>query len=382
MNINFRSLFLSKVVSSFTIITLLFLLVGPEFANAASLTAISDTMSREKASTNSSHTIKFTSTSAIGVAGTIAVALPSGFNTTGLVITDLQICHGASTGLEHGAGAACTSNDETISASNGAATQWGAVISGTTTVTFTAPSGTFTNTISAGHKVTIIIAATHIVNPTLSSQVVTITTTSDTGNFSVSIIDDDQVNISATVNSSITFDLDTYNTSTTSTETGTPYLVGLGTLTTAGASGTTEGGGATPNGIWFDLDSNASGGVVVSVLSANGALKSTSTPADTIPSASAAMTATVANYGICANRNAATAGTLTKVAPFASTCGTTPGSNTVGAVTTSPQAIYNTGSAPIAGGRGEIMVDAENSLATIAHSDYSDTLTLIATGTF
>lgn len=182
---------------------------------------------------------------------------------------------------------------------------------------------------------------------------------------------------------SITFDLDTYNTSTTSTEVAAPYSVALGTLSTASVTGTTEGGSTTPNGIWFDLDTNATGGAVVTVTSTNAALKSTSTPGDTIPSASAAMAAGTANYGICANRNAVTgSGTLTKVAPFASTCGTTPSSNTVGAVTTSAQTIYNTSSAPISGGRGEIMVDAAISTATVAHADYTDTLTLLATSTF
>ncbi|MCX6755693.1 MAG: hypothetical protein NT068_04140 [Candidatus Nomurabacteria bacterium] len=380
-------LFKSKFVSSLLILSVVVFSSGIIYiqsVNAAALTAISDTMSREKASTFSSHRIKFTSTSAIGVANTIAVAFPAGFTTTGLVITDLQICHGATTGLEHGSGASCTSNDETIAAGNGAATQWGAVVSGSTTITFTAPSGSFTNSISAGHIVTIIIAATHMQNPTLSTPTITITTTSDTGSFVVAVVDEDQVTVTATVSETLTFDLDTYNTSTTSTETGGPYSVALGTLTTSAVTGTTEGGASTPNGIWFDLSTNAGGGAVVSVLSLNGAngLVSTSTVGDKIVSATGAMVAGTANYGICANRNAATTGTLAKVAPFDSTCGTTPSSNTVGGLTTSAQPIYNTAGAPISAGRGEIMVDAAISGVTPAHTDYTDTLTLIATATF
>lgn len=181
---------------------------------------------------------------------------------------------------------------------------------------------------------------------------------------------------------SITFDLDTYNTSTTTTETSTPYSVALGTLTTGAVSGTTEGGGGSPNGIWFDLTANGPGGAIVSVISSGGALKSTSVPSNTIPSASAAMAAGTANYGICANRNTSGTGTLTKVAPFNSTCGTTPSSNTVGAVTTSLQTVYNTGGAAIIDGRGEIMVDAAISNVTASHNDYADTLTFIATSTF
>lgn len=378
-----RSMF-AKVVSAINIIAIVLLMSPFHYATAASLTAISDTMSREKASTASTHKIVFTSTSAIAAGNTIAVAFPSGFTTTGLVITDLQICHGVSTGLEHGTaavtGTSCTATDETIAASNGASTIWGAVISGTTTITLTAPSGTFTNTISAGHKVTIFITATHMVNPTVSTPTVTITTTSDSGSYVVPIADDDQVNVSATVGSTISFDLDTYATATTSTETATPYTVALGALTTAAASGSNE---SSVNAIWFDLNTNASGGATVSVLSANGALKSTSTPADTIPSATATMTAGTANYGLCEKRNDKTSGTFNKVSPFdGATCSTTPTGNTVGAVTTTAQTMYNTAGAPIVGARAEIMVNAENSTSTQAHSDYADTLTFIATATF
>ncbi|MDE2399715.1 MAG: hypothetical protein KGL67_01750 [Patescibacteria group bacterium] len=181
---------------------------------------------------------------------------------------------------------------------------------------------------------------------------------------------------------SITFDIDTYNTSTTTTTTVAPYSVSLGTLSPAAVTGTTEGGGGTPNGIWFSLDANGAGGAIVTVVSSGGALKSTSVPGDTIPSATAAMSAGTANYGICANRNATTTGVLNKVSPFASTCGTTPSSNSVGAVTTSAQTIYNTGGAAVTGGRGEIMVDAAISNTTPAHTDYGDTLTFIATSTF
>ena len=88
------------------------------------------------------------------------------------------------------------------------------------------------------------------------------------------------------------------------------------------------------------------------------------------------------NYGICANRAAQTTGTLTKASPFNGTCTTTPAGNAIPQLTTSTQTIYNTASAPISGGRGEIMVDAAISTATVAHADYTDTLTFIALGTF
>ena len=186
----------------------------------------------------------------------------------------------------------------------------------------------------------------------------------------------------ATVSQVITFDLDTYATSATNTKTSAPYSVNLGTLTTAAASNSDEGG--TINAIWFDLTTNAGGGAIVSVSSANGALKSTSTPADTIPSLAGinTMTAGTANYGLCDKRNDVNgSGTFNKVSPFNGTC-TTGHTNAVGAVTTSPQTIYNTGNAPLYSGRAEIMVNAEDNSTTKAHNDYSDTLNFIATSTF
>jgi hypothetical protein len=371
--------FYLKFLSTFTVVALLLFVVGPQLIYAAGLTAISDTMSREKASTASTHVIKFTSTSAIGTGNTIAIAFPSGFTTTSLAITELQICHGTN-GTEFGTpvvagGTACGAQPETISTTAGN-NVWGVVISGTTTITFTAPS-TFTNTISAGQKVTITIVATHMINPTASTPSVTITTTSDTGSFSVPIIADDSVPVTATVNQTVTFSLNV-----ALTNTGGVQAVALGTLTTAAASGSSDAGG-TIYPIWTNIGTNASGGAVVTVVSANGALKSTAVSGDTIPSATATMTAGTANYGICIKSVSQTSGaTLTKGANFnGATCTNTANGNTVGAVTTSAQSLL-TAATPINAGVGEIMVDAENSAITPAHSDYGDTLTFIATGTF
>ena len=372
---------LSKFLSAFTIITLFTFLIGPSFANAASLTAVSDTMTRQAVSVGSLHIIQFTSTSAIPAGGTIAIAFPSSFTTTGMVITDLQVCHGT-TGLNNGTptitgGTACTASTETISASAGASTQWGAVISGTTTITLTAPTGSMTYPIIATNKVTVEIAATHMINP---SSVITPTTTitnsnGDTGSFIVPILDSDQVGVTATVGQSFSFSIKA-NTSDTGSQ---PYSVPLGTLTTAAASGSN----GSINSIWANLSSNATGGMIVTVVSANGALKSTSTPADTIPSSTGTMTAGSAGYGLCIKSVTQTSGaTLTKSAPFnGGTCTYTPTGNTVGVVSTTAAPIL-TASSLINGGVSEILLDAENTATTPAHTDYADTLTFIGTGTF
>jgi hypothetical protein len=199
----------------------------------------------------------------------------------------------------------------------------------------------------------------------------------DTGTISDEIDTDDSVPITATVNQSISFSLNV-----ALTNTGGVQAVALGTLTTAAASGSSDASG-TIYPIWANISSNSSGGSSVSVVSAKGALKSTAVSTDTIPSATATMTAGTANYGICIKSVSQTSGaTLTKGANFnGATCTNTPTGNTVGALTTSAQSLL-TAATPINAGVGEIMVDAENSAITPAHSDYSDTLTFIATSTF
>ncbi|QQR50088.1 hypothetical protein IPF86_03345 [Candidatus Nomurabacteria bacterium] len=118
----------------------------------------------------------------------------------------------------------------------------------------------------------------------------------DSGTITVDIIDDDQVSVTASVNQSITFDLDA---TVADGETNTPYSVALGTITTTDTrvSGSTD----TVNMIVAEADTNASGGLVVTVRNANGSngLVSTSVPADNINSADAAMIDGTENYGLC-----------------------------------------------------------------------------------
>ncbi len=373
----------SKFVSALSVIALLVFLVGPQFANAASLTAVSDTMSREMIGVQSTHKIVFKSTSAIGV-GTagITLSIPWGTATTftggTFVSGDIAgICHGPSTGLENGYSANCTANNETLSTSPGA-NQWGFTTSGANPVliVLAAPTTTFTHTIAANDIVTIFLASTaHMVNPaSAATPTISITTTSDTGAFTVPIIASDQITVSASVNETVSFSV-----LANTTNTGTNYTLPLGTLSSAAVSGSGSGG---VYSIWANLSTNAGGGAVVTVQSANGDLKSAST-SDNIPSATATMANGTANYGVCIVSVTQTSGaTLTKGGSFPSTtCTHTPAGNTVSAVTTSAQSLL-TASAGINTGIAEIAVDAENSVTTPAHSDYGDTLTFIATGTF
>ncbi len=182
----------------------------------------------------------------------------------------------------------------------------------------------------------------------------------------------------------ITFDLDTTAADTCSTtESAAPYTVPLGTITTTDTrvSGATDG----INHICVDLDTNASGGAVVTVANANGAngLASTSVPADDIDSADSAVADGTEMYGLCVVSTSATTGTLDDEGEYnADTCAANSETNDTGSLSTTPENIFDTNGAAVTGGRGQISVNASISNVTPAHNDYADSLTFIATSTF
>jgi hypothetical protein len=197
----------------------------------------------------------------------------------------------------------------------------------------------------------------------------------DTGIITVDIIDDDQVSVTATVNQTLSFDLDT---GLTAGETGTPYSVPLGTL----SSGTvTRSNGTTINQIFADGGTNASGGMNVTVKNLNGAngLASSTTPADKIPSATATMAAGTANYGLCVDSGTITG--FSRSSTYNTTCTLGGATNAVVGLTTTVTDLL-TSTAPVASGHAQIVVNAAINTATPAHTDYTDTLTFIATASF
>jgi len=336
------------------------------------LTAASDTMSRQQTSTGAVHIIKFTSTSGLGTSGTITIVFPSGFTTTTLGPSDLQICHGAFGTATITGGTACSGSTESISSSASGTLQWGATItgSGPTTIVLTAPPS-MANTIPAAQQVTVEIAAAHLINPSSASTPnITVATSTDTlgDNFNVPIITNDQIGVTAAVTESVTFSI---NVGIANSGGINPIAIGTLAPTTVWYSSNS----GSNYGIWLNLATNTASGAVVTVQSTNGSLKSTSTT-DNIPSITQAMAAGTADYGLC---DVLVSGTpaLTKVGNFANTC-----TNSVGAVTTSAQPIINTNSLPVSNGVAEVVVNAEDSYLTPAHSDYGDTLTFIATGTY
>lgn len=168
---------------------------------SASLTAMSDTMTRLKISQASDHVVKFTTPTGVAAAETITIDFnTSSFSTGSTEFGDVDFTHGATTGLE---------TSETLAATCSGAT-WGAAFS-TNVLTITSCTGTVT----AGDKVIITIGLAalggnaQITNPgSNGSKSIPLTSGSaDTGTLAVAIMTEDQVTVSATVNPSITSSL-------------------------------------------------------------------------------------------------------------------------------------------------------------------------------
>ena len=394
---------LSKVASSVTMVALILVTsFGPQLAEALANTASKDTSTRTQISTTADHTIVFTLPTGIDFDSTtqtdvIHIDFPASFTLGGTwVAGDFTLNDGTSrTSVTPSQGAGTidctvaagvnnfcvavdtTNNIFTIKPSS----SWTASATGAT-ITFgidgTSTDGTLTNPAS--------VAATNIdfqVCDEVASCTTSFTTT-HSSQIAYGVIDDDTVAITASVNSSITFDLDTTAADTCSTtETAAPYAVALGSITSADTrvSGATD----TVNHICVDLDTNAGGGAIVTVANANGTngLVSTSVPADNINSSTASVADNTENYGICVVSVSDGGGTLAIAGTYVgNTCAANSETNQVDALSTTPATILDTASAPVATGRAQIAVNASINIAQASHNDYTDALTFIATATF
>lgn len=188
----------TKLFIAITVASLLF----PFFAQtteAANLTLLSDTMTRLQTSTTSKHTIQYTMTNGVAIASTMTITFPAGFTMNSIAFGDMTVTWGPSTGLETSVplAANCTTT-----------TNWSAVLAGQV-ITFT-PCSAATPITGGGTTEHIIVTlgtgATLIANP-VSNASYSISiggTMADSGSFAVPIMASDQVNVSATVNPSIT----------------------------------------------------------------------------------------------------------------------------------------------------------------------------------
>lgn len=172
---------------------------------AASMTSMSDNMSRLKASTASNHEIKFVTPTGVTAGGTITLTFSADFTgVSSIAFGDVDFATAATCGGSF--------SDVTLAGSPSGAT-WGVGSAGQV-VTLTSGTGTVTATncvrIKIGTNATVGTTGTNqISNGAIDDDdtVALATSTGDTGTISVDIITDDQVVITATVDPSITFSI-------------------------------------------------------------------------------------------------------------------------------------------------------------------------------
>ncbi len=177
---------------------------------ALSLTSMSDNMSRLQASTAANHEIKFVTPPAGGVAAgeTITLVFSADFTgVTGVLFSDVDFATGSSNNCT-----SATFTEQTLAAAPSGAT-WGVGTSGST-LTLTSGTGTVTADRCVRFKI-----GTNASNQTTGvnqisngaadddDTIVIGGTFGDSGTISVDIIADDQVDVTATVNPSITFSI-------------------------------------------------------------------------------------------------------------------------------------------------------------------------------
>jgi hypothetical protein len=319
-------------------------------------------MSRNKASTLSDHTIQFiTPTGVTSFSQTITINFNSFTTVTNVTASDVDIAVSA-------AGTCTSFTDRTVSGSAGADI-WGVGVA-STTLTLTAPSsGTIgTSGVPAGRCVQVEIGSnatsgasgtTRITNPTAGTATISIAGTfGDSGTIAESILSDDQVAITATVDPTLTFTLGANS-------------LQFGTLSTANARyATTSGGSASVTSAHtITVATNATSGYALYVLGAT-----LTSGANTIAAlgSSTASSAGTSQYGINVS---ASGGSGTATAPYATA---SQYAYTATASTQAQIASSTTASATTT----YTLTYLANISATQAAGSYSTTHTYTATGTF
>jgi hypothetical protein len=284
-----------KLLASATILSIIlgaFAPIFPQRAMAASLTTLSDTQSTIKAATASNHDITFTTPTGITSGQTVVLTWDNSTSVdASLDFTDIDV-------LDDGA-------NVTLAASPTGAT-WGAVRTSGTVITLT--NG---NVAVAGGSVVRIKIGTNATNQSTgvrqitngSAGTTTLTiaggTFADSGTISTPIIADDVVNVSATVNQTISF-------------TVSDTTIGFGTLATANAryaTGDTNGTTSDTAAHTIAVATNAANGYTVNLQGAT--LTSGANTITAIGATSAASSAGSEQFGVYATKSGGVNGTIT-----------------------------------------------------------------------
>lgn len=170
----------------------------------------------------------------------------------------------------------------------------------------------------------------------------------------------------ATVNVSLEFDLDV---SSTDTETAAPYSVSLGEISIGSVT-------TAANKVWIDFETNAEYGGYVYISDQHSGLRSANVNY-TINSATVDLAGVSEGYGIRNSSVSQTSGgPITALSPYSGA------SENVGLVNTTTREIYSSSAAPVVGGRSSFFIKAKGKTTTPSASDFSDTLTIVASATF
>jgi hypothetical protein len=201
-----QSLLINRVAIIFALFLLVFILATPyQTAYAGSLTNISDTLSTLTQNVAANHTILFvTPTGVQSSTDTITIDFTD-FTTTGVVFGDIDLAEDNDGACDGGW------TDKTLAGTASAGT-WGAAFTGDL-LTLTPPTDAASGEIDAGYCVQIQIGTNaaggtnQLDNPNdNSSHTIEIAGNfGDTGQFAVDFVADDSVNVTSTVDPSITF---------------------------------------------------------------------------------------------------------------------------------------------------------------------------------
>jgi hypothetical protein len=206
---------IKKIFSSVVMVALVIMTSGilnPTTTMAASITTLTDTMTHLDISTASDHEIKFVTQAGMAVSTNMTLVFSAGFTGIGsMAVGDFDVAEGSTTSC-----ATSTFTERSMGASTNQFTASGS----SQTVTITA--GSSATPITAGRCMRIRMGlnatdttgstgpGTHqITNPSsVSTGTITIGGTfGDSGIISIPLMDSDAVNITASVNGSVTFDL-------------------------------------------------------------------------------------------------------------------------------------------------------------------------------
>lgn len=369
-------------------------------ARAASYSNASDTMSRLKISTQADHVIRLTLPSGVTFDGSsttsdaLVINFPDTFTSSASgTWTTADFTFNDGTARTVTTVATPGTNGFDVSCATGA-NNVGVVVDTTSNAFKVKPCGATYVSSTSTSTITFTISGTTgagggtLANPSSAGSYTVSASGTDLGaanahssQLAVSIMDDDQVTVTATVDPSITFDIDIQT--SCGSESAAPYSVSLGTLTSTAVT-------TASSRICLGLDTNAAGGAIVTVQGSGSAdaLESAAS-GDSIGTTYVAgnggvtlLAAGTEGYGLCVAATSTVTGSATGVAPYNASC---VDDNVGGVDSAAPQQIVTTNGAAVDGtanNTAEIRVRASISGTTAAATDYTDILTFIATGTF